>query len=200
MGFSERPGLRFPLTRQCGDCQLCCKLLPMHARDQRNRAGRVVVEKEAGERCPHQRYHVGCTVYEHRPWACEMWNCRWLVNDDTADLPRPDRCHYVIDIMPDIIRMVPNDGSPPSEVLCVVVWVDPGYRDAHRDPALRRYLARRAKADGMPAIIRWSEQDGMVLFAPSLSENGKWNERMVPPTPGFKNLHERMRDGLGRTS
>jgi hypothetical protein len=158
------------------------------------------IEKPAGARCPYQRHHVGCTIYARRPYCCQVWNCRWLVNDDTHDLPRPDRCHYVIDVMPDVIRLVPNDGRPAQDVFCVQVWVDPDYRDAHRDPALRRYLARRAEKDNMLAIIRWSEEDGMVLFAPSLSENGQWNERVSQASPDFKGLHERMLEGLGRTS
>jgi hypothetical protein len=62
----------------------------------------------------------------------------------------------------------------------------------------RRYLARRAEADNMAAIIRWNEHDAIVLFAPSLSENGQWNEKASQATPGFKGLPQRMREGLRR--
>ena len=67
-------------TRRCGDCQLCCKLLPVGA-----------LGKAAGERCRHQRHHKGCAVYRKRgfPSECGAWSCRWLVEDDTADLSRP---------------------------------------------------------------------------------------------------------------
>ena len=169
--------------RECSDCQLCCKLLPMHV---------PTIDKRAGERCPHQRANVGCNIYPSRPMCCQVWNCRWLVNDDTADLRRPDRSRYVIDVMPDIVRLVPNDGSKPMEVQVVQVWVDPKYRDAHKDPALRAYLERRAEKDGMAAIIRFNEGEALILFAPHLT-GGDWREHyMAAPTPGFKGLHARM--------
>jgi hypothetical protein len=38
--------------------------------------------------------------------------------------------------------------------------------DARRDPALRRYLAYKAETEGVGALIRFSESDGMALFAP----------------------------------
>lgn len=157
-------------------------------------------KKPAGVRCEHQKHHKGCAIYRTRPFGCRTWNCRWLVNDDTHDVPRPDRCHYVIDIMPDVIRMVPNDGGPPIEYPVVVVWVDPRYPDAHRDPALRRYLARRAEREGMPALIRFNERDGLALFAPVFDseKKGEWFERAsggAPRDPNFKSLHQRLRDG-----
>ena len=81
------------VERMCGTCSLCCKLLPVRE-----------LNKAAGERCRHQKFAI----------VCAGWNCRWLVNDDTADLSRPDRSHYVIDSMPDSIRLDPSDGSKPK--------------------------------------------------------------------------------------
>jgi len=81
------------MTRQCGDCQLCCKLLPVKS-----------LAKLAGQRCSHQKHHKGCAVYKQLGRVspeCRLWNCRWLVADDTAELSRPDRSHYVLDLMPD---------------------------------------------------------------------------------------------------
>ena len=48
-------------------------------------------DKPAGERCPHQRHHKGCNIYSTRPFGCRIWLCRWLAEDDTAELSRPDR-------------------------------------------------------------------------------------------------------------
>lgn len=50
------------------------------------------------------------------------------------------------------------------------VWVDPQNRDAHRAPAFRRWLDQR----GLPALIRYSERDGFVLFPPSASKGHGW--------------------------
>jgi hypothetical protein len=154
------------MMRQCGDCQLCCKLLPVPP-----------LEKKAGERCRHQKFGKGCAVYHKvgMPPECAIWNCRWLVNDDTADLPRPDRSHYVIDIMPDFITSVDNETGERRNIQVAQVWIDPKHPDAHRDPALRRWMVRRAH-DGIAIIVRYNAKDGIVIFAPPFDVNGQWHE------------------------
>jgi hypothetical protein len=180
--------------RNCGECNLCCKLLPMQAAQNRatGPAAQALVgagfmdrselvgmldefDKPAGARCPHQRHHKGCSVYARRPFGCRVWNCRWLVNDDAADLSRPDRAHYVIDIMPDVIRMNPNDGSPPTDVPAIQVWVDPDYPDAHRDPVLRAWLLRRFEKERAVALIRYDNRRGFALIPPQMT-GGDWVE------------------------
>ena len=152
--------------RKCSDCTLCCKLLPVRE-----------MQKKAGERCRNQRLH-GCAVYMKRgfPASCELWSCRWLVNDDTADLRRPDRSHYVIDVMPDFVTVQPHDGSEPTNIAVVQVWCDPKHPDAWRDPELLRYLERRGAQDGMAALVRFNSQDGVTVFPPALSADGQWHE------------------------
>jgi hypothetical protein len=154
------------MMRQCGDCQLCCRLLPVPP-----------LGKKAGERCQHQKFKKGCAVYRTAamPTACAVWNCRWLVNDDAAELGRPDRVHYVIDIMPDFVS-IGHDGSAERQHIQVVqVWCDPKHPEAHRDPALRRWLHRRAE-QGVAAIIRFDARDALILFAPPLAHDGAWHE------------------------
>jgi hypothetical protein len=155
-----------PTTRSCGDCQLCCKLLPVRG-----------INKPANTTCQFQKFHKGCTVYhtDKMPMECGMWNCRWLVNDDTADQSRPDRSHYVIDVMPDFVDCTDNETGEQTQVEVVQVWVDPNHRDAHRDPALRRYLHRRA-AEGVAAIIRYSSSEAFVLMGPPFMGDGQWHE------------------------
>lgn len=149
--------------RKCGECTLCCKLVAVRE-----------LGKEAGQRCEHQRMGKGCAIYDRRPPSCVYWNCRWLVEDDTADLSRPDRSHYVVDVMPDFITAVPDDGGEKIPVQVVQVWVDPKYPDAHRDPALRAYLARRGE-ENIAAIIRFNATDAFVLAPPAMN-NGEWLE------------------------
>jgi hypothetical protein len=152
------------MARECGQCQLCCTLLPTRE-----------VPSLAGERCRHQRFRKGCAIYAKRPLPCRFWSCRWLIADDTADLPRPDRAGYVIDIMPDFITLQDHASGTSRRMEVVQVWVDPRRPDAHRDPALRAYLERRA-AEGKAALIRFDSERGMVLFAPSLNSTGQWLE------------------------
>jgi hypothetical protein len=44
--------------------------------------------------------------------------------------------------MPDFITIKQEDGEP-QNIQVAQIWVDPKYPDAHRDPALRRWMFRR---------------------------------------------------------
>ena len=154
--------------RQCGDCQLCCKLLPVPP-----------LGKGAGERCQHQRHHKGCAIHARLAQLvpeCAQWNCRWLVNNDTADLSRPDRSHYVLDLVPDFVTLRDDKTGEKQHVQVVQIWVDPRYPDAHRDPALRAYLERRAK-ENVIGLVRWDNEAAMAIFPPELSADGQWHEQ-----------------------
>ncbi len=158
-----------PMTRRCGDCQLCCKLLPVSG-----------IRKPANTRCAHQRHGKGCAVYgrtEHpkMPLECKLWSCRWLVDGGTADFSRPDRSHYVLDVMPDFVTAQAGPDAERIRIEALQVWVDPNYRDAHRDPALRAYLAKAGEA-GIVAIIRYGSKEGFTLVPPALSGTGDWLE------------------------
>ena len=182
------------MMRKCGECVLCCKLLPMKAGESRITSATAQAmmdaglahpdefvgmlrdfDKPAGARCPHQRHHKGCAVYASRPFGCRVWNCRWLVENDVADIRRPDRCHYVIDLMPDFIDLNPHDGSARIKFQVVVVWVDPDYPDAWRDPPLLAYMERRA-AEGLATLLRFSSSRAVAIFPPAISSDRQWHE------------------------
>lgn len=166
MGLKYTIELEPTPTRQCGGCTLCCKLLPIKE-----------IGKRAGERCMYQ-ITGGCSVYHmpgRMPRSCFFWNCRWLVDDDTADQKRPDKSHLVIDMLPDWVSLCDPDTGTESPVEVVQVWCDPAHRNAHRAPAFRKYVARRA-AEGKATIVRFSSSDAVTLFAPALSSDGKWHE------------------------
>ncbi len=178
------------MDRRCGDCELCCKLLPMTGDQKvhesaRNTAHKMMelgwmnpsefydsihdFDKPAGAKCPYQKHGKGCTIYNKRPFGCRIWNCRWLVSDDTNDLRRPDRSHYVIDIAPDFV--VTDEGV---NIPVIQVWVDKNYREAHRDPALREYLKRRWEKEGCAALIRWDNREDCMFL---VWQNGEWFEK-----------------------
>ncbi|MGY2987733.1 hypothetical protein ACVI1K_005080 [Bradyrhizobium sp. USDA 4508] len=153
--------------RQCGDCQLCCKFLPVPP-----------LQKKAGESCRFQKFHKGCAVYNkpQMPPECSMWNCRWLVNDDTADLSRPDRSHYVIDIMPDYITLQNDDDGYLQHIQVVQIWCDPKHPDAHRDPHLRAYLSRRGD-QGIVGLVRYGTAlEAVTIIPPQMAPDDQWHE------------------------
>jgi hypothetical protein len=156
------------MQRQCGECTLCCKLLPV-----------VSLDKKANEKCQFQKFHKGCGVYNtsKMPLECHVWNCRWLVNDDTADLSRPDRSHYVVDLFPDWIGIRDNDTGEEQRFEVVQIWCDPNHPEAHRDPKLREFLMRRAK-ERIIGMIRYNSWDMILIIAPELNKENKWIEIM----------------------
>jgi hypothetical protein len=156
--FTDKPG-----ARRCGGCTLCCKLLP-----------RKEIHKPANTRCEHQRTGKGCAIYARRPGSCAL-SCRWLLNDDCDDLSRPDRSHYVIDIMPDFITITPPDMEP-VQIPVLQIWCDPKFPNAHRDPALRAYVQRHGEKDGFAALIRYSSDEAFLLVPPAVNPKGTWFE------------------------
>lgn len=159
------------MKRHCGSCTLCCKLLPVQE-----------LKKKANVRCQHQRL-TGCGIYLDRPLSCRLWSCRWL--SQNIELPRPDRSGYVIDVMPDFVLVDEGLGGGERQIPVVQVWCDPKRPDAWRTPQLRRYIEAWA-AEGNATIIRYSNDEALTVFAPSLMANKEWLERHSKPNFDLK--------------
>jgi hypothetical protein len=173
------------MSRVCGDCQLCCRLLPT-----------AEIDKPALLRCPHQKHGVGCAIYANRPMSCQLWSCRWLMDQPgTRDLPRPDRANYVVDSFPDFITMVPDDGSTPAHIEVIQVWVDPNYKDAHRAASFRTWL----EGQGKPAIIRYDAREGFILFPPCTTGGRGFVEYHDSKPAGREHTLEEKAAALGGT-
>lgn len=99
------------------------------------------------------------------------WRCKWLDDEATGALSRPDRSHYVIDPLPDYITLQPDDGGEPTKWPVLQIWIDPAYPDAHHDPKLRAML----DANRAAALIR---PFGLVIAPPSLTSSGRWIEQV----------------------
>lgn len=151
-------------NRKCGGCQLCCRLLPVPP-----------IDKAANKKCCHQSYARGCKIYGEHPFACQIFSCQWLTNSETYRLNRPDRSGYVIDPMPEYIRLRESNGAE-HRISVIQIWCDPRRPNAHRDPNLRNYLEAKAQ-EGFAALIRYSPIDGFVLCAPSMTSDNQWHEQ-----------------------
>ena len=145
------------MTRTCGECTLCCKLLPVRE-----------LNKPADTRCKFQRM-TGCRIYSKRPSSCRIWSCAWLDDPATANIRRPDRSHYVIDTQPDFI-VIEEDGNE-QKLPVLQIWVDPNYPDAHKDPDLMNLLDRNR----LIGLVRYNSHQAFAMFPPSVCVNGRWN-------------------------
>jgi hypothetical protein len=165
--------------RQCGQCQLCCKLVPV-----------PVIQKPAGKRCKHARHGKGCTIYATRPFDCRSWTCRWMADRaNTEGMSRPDRSHFVVDIIPDQIKQKFESGAE-RDIGVIQVWIDPAFPEAAKSDELRRYMAHMAEKFGYPTIIRWNARDAYVVFPPAICADGQWHQMSGNVTP--HNEWERM--------
>jgi len=156
--------------RQCGDCTLCCTLVPVKE-----------IEKKANTKCAMQTFK-GCRVYgtKRMPWGCQVWNCRWLVRDDTDDQARPDRSHLVIDMMPDFVTMNDDLNGIKVNVPVVQVWIDPKHPDAHKDYDFRNYVSRRGE-EGYGVLVRNGNDSATFLLAPTFfngDPRAQWVEKV----------------------
>jgi hypothetical protein len=151
------------MTRQCGSCTLCCKLIPVEE-----------LHKAAGQRCQHVRAGKGCSIYARRPFSCREWSCLWLKGTENGEplaLSRPDRSHYVLDEVPDIVRVTDNVTGAVRQVTVMQVWCDPKFPDAWKDEGLLDMLQR----GGIVALVRYDSTRGFGVFPPSASTDGQWH-------------------------
>jgi hypothetical protein len=114
-----------------------------------------------------------------------------LVDRDAFCLPRPDRAHYVLDMMPDFVTLT-EEGGMPTIIPVVQVWIDPAYPDAHRAPSFRRWL----DGQGICALIRYGSRNGFLLAPPSVTGSG-WQEKQSNAAPGLPHSLEDVARVLG---
>ena len=141
--------------RSCGDCQLCCKLLPVHE------CGKV-----ANKRCEQQRVGKGCLVYNtfRMPSVCKTWSCAWLVGSHTQRLKRPDRSHFVVDTCFDLFAMRDeNDPEGLKRYRCLQIWMDPKFPDAWKVPELHEYVNMYGHK-GVGTFLRYGSSDASLLI------------------------------------
>lgn len=180
--------------RQCGDCQLCCRVMSISE-----------IGKKAGERCPNQKFGVGCKVHgtQAQPPSCRMWSCLWLANP-ALDLPRPDRAGYVVDIMSDMV-VFGADVYNGKRAQALQIWADPKRPEAWR--GAMDWIKIAIGATETVAVVRFPGKDAIVVVPPQLSDNGQWTEiasrtmkEMVAATVRLKDYEEKVKAAIDATS
>ena len=169
--------------RSCGSCQACCRLLPV--RD---------LGKGANIRCKHQRFGKGCAIYAQRPVSCAIWTCRWK-SEPNCGLPRPDRCHYVVDVCADFLEIETDDTRQPVPV--IQIWLDPLYPTAYRCERLLTYLDAQYLAAGHLGLVRRDAYEAFVLLPPRATGQDFWCE--MQGTSSVEHTPQQIFETIGST-
>lgn len=161
------------MTRQCGDCQLCCKVMPIKD-----------IDKPALKKCKHQKFNKGCAIYQQRPKSCRLWECAWLSGKLPSNCRRPDKVGYVVDIILDSVTG--DDNGVPFKVSCVQIWIDPS-RFPDKSIRLENSILDWLLEIDKGAIIRAGSVSGAAL----IYRNGDWvfsEGTFVAETDGIEGL------------
>jgi hypothetical protein len=71
--------------RQCGDCTMCCKVMPIEE-----------LSKPAHQWCQHARPGSGCAIYQSRPAECRGFACSWLLAKAIGEHWKPTKSKMVL--------------------------------------------------------------------------------------------------------
>lgn len=109
----------------CGDCTLCCKLLPIND---------TALVKEHSVLC--SSCDKGCTIYEDRPESCVNFNCNFI--EDNLDISlRPDKTNIIFEKIMTKIYMG---------------LIDPDFTNSWDNETTRKYI-KELNEDGISVIM-----------------------------------------------
>ena len=69
---------------ECGDCTICCTLLPV-----------PVLDKPEGQDCVH--CNKGCMIHATKSDYCKSFNCAYVQMDHVSETLRPDICGVIFE-------------------------------------------------------------------------------------------------------
>ncbi|MCB1748551.1 MAG: hypothetical protein H6977_11820 [Gammaproteobacteria bacterium] len=125
------------MSRECGDCTLCCKVLGIEAEG---------FASAQGEWCVHcDKAGGGCRIYDTRPEECDLFSCLWLQQPELPEELKPSRCRVVIGWYDDMFYL----------------YVDPGRRDAWQRAPVKDWI-QAATSQGAPVAV---SINGKVVWA-----------------------------------
>lgn len=84
--------------RECGECTMCCKLLPV-----------VELDKPAGVMCDHCVGRSSCGIYSERPQDCKTFECMYYQMENVSTDLRPDKCGVIFEKLNDTLILGTGD-------------------------------------------------------------------------------------------
>ncbi len=136
--------------RECGDCTLCCLLLPIPE-----------AKSEHSQLCSH--CNKGCNIYDKRPNMCKEFNCDWLLDETIPEELRPDKCNVIFEYI--------NKYS----VLCLVHFND--LNAWNREPVMN-YM-KKLNSEGISvAISSYTSETNRFMLADGHTKEHIFNGAM----------------------
>lgn len=137
--LNAAPKAPLVVSRTCGDCNLCCKLL-----------GVIEIEKPTNVWCKDCTPGKGCNIYNTRPRSCVDFECLWLQMQDTMpDYTKPSQSKVVL-------------AAPASGPIGIMAWVDQSRPDAWKEGVMGGIIARLAESTIVCIVVG----DHRKLFGP----------------------------------
>jgi hypothetical protein len=145
-GFQPLWDQDIAMTRECGDCSLCCKVLRIPE-----------LEKPRHEWCPHIVLKRGCGIYDDRPPSCRNFVCLWLLDERFDEQWKPSKCKMVMvaERPHQIVIYVDKGANQP--------WMKEPYFSILRDISSRGY--------DVGGIVTVSENGETIVILPDRGEN-----------------------------
>ncbi|MCC7139509.1 MAG: hypothetical protein IT460_13890 [Planctomycetes bacterium] len=115
------PPARFPDAsprRQCGTCDLCCRLPSIDWEEYPE------LEKAPDVPCRHLVVGTGCRIHPDRPMHCATFQCLWLMGFGPDDL-KPDRIGGFFDATDAgaLILLTDKDRPDPRTIPAVATFI-----------------------------------------------------------------------------
>ena len=85
-------------SRECGDCTVCCSVLPVRS-PELNKTSHVL--------CKHCDEGHGCRIYATRPPLCRSYHCGWRMWEALPEDWRPDKSGVFVDR----VKFLPGAGG-----------------------------------------------------------------------------------------
>jgi hypothetical protein len=148
-------------SQPCGDCQLCCELIAIHALD-----------KPTYQLCPNQ-CATGCAIHGTHPDECRTYACFWKMRwiDEGVEF-RPDNLGAVFDFEQTVHGPV------------IRVWqTESGMVLDH--PEVRRITIEMANQLKTPVFVNYMNNDRSIFLIPSLARWRPAFEKRFPGVPVY---------------
>lgn len=157
-------------VRPCGECTMCCKLLPI-SKNEDGGLGDFPFDKPAGTVCKHCAPGHGCQIFSTPgfPNLCKSYFCLWKLTGKEQVLPedcRPDKVHAIFQHL----KALPE--FPGRRIMSVEV--DP---DRNISKQFIRFLEHGADV-GLSFLVRDATHGGVLSNSPELAKALEDRERL----------------------